>query len=415
MIQKKIALLLLITLIAATLLPGCWNRREPENLGLVLAVAFDFDQARELYQIIVQIADPVAMGEEEAGGGGESPFWVISAFGQTPFEAMKNLGASSSRELFWAHSNVLLLSERLARRGIGDILDLFERERQLRLTTKTAIVEGDMRKLMEADYPLEETGARGLDRQMVTVQFESAIFKDQVLLEVYNILPQPGLELFGGKIEVLLDEGQGEEAGGADDNGDDTNDPEMSDPIQQAPARTAGGVLFKGERMLGWATVEQTQGWMLAMGRGGRFVFVIECPGHPGEFLSVEVFTHKGSITPVPAGDAIRIEVLVEAQGRIQDFGCSGGDLSEDGEYTRTLRQRSAQVVRNRIEDMISRAQELNTDVLGFGNALWRSDPQRWRQVEERWDELFPDLVVNVEVEFNLVRSGLINRPLPRN
>ncbi|HOL15325.1 MAG TPA: hypothetical protein PLZ49_03915, partial [Bacillota bacterium] len=137
---KRLALtLLLIALMTGSCCTGCWNRREPELLGIVLAVGFDYDQERGLYQVFAQLANPIALGGAGGdgggggGAGGKKPFWTVDAKGRTPFEAIRNLIEVSSRELFWAHCRVVLFSENLARRGLKDIFDLFERERQFRL------------------------------------------------------------------------------------------------------------------------------------------------------------------------------------------------------------------------------------------------------------------------------------------
>ena len=60
------------------------------------------------------------------------------------------MAMGTSREFFWAHNRVLLFSEKLARRGIGEILDLVARERQFRPVMPPAVVEGTLRRLLEA-------------------------------------------------------------------------------------------------------------------------------------------------------------------------------------------------------------------------------------------------------------------------
>ena len=61
--------------------PGCWDRSDPELLAIVLAVAFDLDEKNELYQVIAQVVDPVAMGGAQSGdgggGGGGAAFWTV--------------------------------------------------------------------------------------------------------------------------------------------------------------------------------------------------------------------------------------------------------------------------------------------------------------------------------------------------
>ena len=89
---------------------------------------------------------------------------------------MRNLTKGISREFFWAHNRIFVLSEELARNGIYPVMDMVERERQLRTSGYVVVADGDVRKLMEAEFPLEETGARGLDRQIATIRYERSLF-----------------------------------------------------------------------------------------------------------------------------------------------------------------------------------------------------------------------------------------------
>jgi spore germination protein KC len=50
---------------------------------------------------------------------------------------------------------------------------------------------------------------------------------------------------------------------------------------------------------------------------------------------------------------------------------------------------------------------ELRTDIYGFGSEFHRRFPRWWREAEERWDDLFPELPVEIKVEVALVSSGL--------
>ena len=156
----------------------------------------------------------------------------------------------TSREFFWAHNRVLLFSEKLARRGIGEILDLVARERQFRPVMTPAVVEGNLRRLMEAQFPLEESGARGLDRLIVTTQFDLAVFPLMLFYELYSTLGQPGVEMIIGKIEVLEEGAAGQGSGGAGGGSETGQAPRRRSagrPCSAAIAWSAGPTLTRSE------------------------------------------------------------------------------------------------------------------------------------------------------------------------
>lgn len=63
--RNRIAILIVI--IMALSLTGCWNRRDPENLAHVHATGLDYDPGTGMYHLTVQMANPVAMGDQDAG------------------------------------------------------------------------------------------------------------------------------------------------------------------------------------------------------------------------------------------------------------------------------------------------------------------------------------------------------------
>jgi len=68
-------------------------------------------------------------------------------------------------------------------------------------------------------------------------------------------------------------------------------------------------------------------------------------------------------------------------------------------------------VIKNDVDMVIRRAQELESDFLGFGNLIYRKLPREWKRLEPRWQEIFPNLKVNVDVRVVIQRGGLVVRP----
>ena len=192
----------------------------------------------------------------------------------------------TSREFFWAHNRVLLFSEKLARRGIGEILDLVARERQFR-PVMTPRSEGNLRRLMEAQFPWKSPGpgAGPVDRHYT---FDLAVFPLMLFYELYSTLGQPGVEMIIGKIEVLEEgaAGQGSEGRAVEGNG-------------QAPRRRRRRRVPRRSHGR-WADLNQVRGWHYATGRGIRFNFP-PCRITRGYF-SIEIFSVKSSMRPAAGG-----------------------------------------------------------------------------------------------------------------
>ena len=400
--------------LVAILLTGCWDRREPEELVPVLALGFDMDE-EGFYEVVAQLSNPSAIGGGGAGGdptggtagggrGTKRTFWTHSVKGHTPFEAIRNLALTTTRLISLSHLEFLLLSEKLARHGIGPIIDLFERERQLRLSVHVAIVEGDLKELLDAEFPLEMTAAMGLSRLFRLLRAERSVITEGPLLAKIVLLERPGEEMTLPRVKLLQSEGPNRSKGSS---------PSPS-PVTSPgpPAEVSGGAAFRGEKMVGWLDIREARGWNWITGRGQRGPILVKTPGVEG-LVTIDLLGAKSTVEPVVEGDRIRMRVKVKAWGRVQDQTTPEGDGRtldlRDPEAIRSLRRRFSAVLRNDMEMAIARAQELGSDIFGFGNAVYRKHPRVWKEfAAERWDEIFKTIPVDITVETVVVRPGLV-------
>ncbi|MCL6477252.1 MAG: Ger(x)C family spore germination protein, partial [Peptococcaceae bacterium] len=153
----KMGLLSLLLLGIVITQPACWDRREVEDLGIVLATAVEQAPGGRV-RVIVQNINPAALGKGMAGGGGgagvtvtgNKPYRNRSIEGDTIFEALRELSRQTPRQLFFAHNQVILVSEKLAReRGLKEVMDIFERNPQTRRTTWLLVGRGELAHLLD--------------------------------------------------------------------------------------------------------------------------------------------------------------------------------------------------------------------------------------------------------------------------
>ena len=377
-------------------LPGCWNRREPEELALVLAAGFDMDQETGDFKIIAQIANPLGLGGEgpEAGGGGDAETtWVVAAMGETPFEASRNLITKSTREINFTHTTVVFFSEEIARQGLHQLLDFLDRERQFRLVAHPLVVDGDLRKAMEVDFVMEEVGAVGYVRSLRNTSEDRAVTRSLFLRDIYNIFTQPGWEVTIPRAHIITDE-EGE-------------------MIEESPVHMSGLAAFYKDRMVGWLNDKESRGLNWVIGDISRAVYVLEAPTEGGRPASVEIFQSSSQMRARVQEDEVAITLEIQADGRLQETHTEEQWLTEESELTRSLDRRLAQAIRNDVRLALETAQqELRSDIFGFGNLIYRTLPKEWDRLEGRWDEIFPRVRVEVIVDANVRRTGLIKDPL---
>ncbi|NMA91715.1 MAG: Ger(x)C family spore germination protein [Firmicutes bacterium] len=401
---RYIYLLPMIILLLIT--GGCWNRIEPESLALVLGIGLDYDRQRGEYEAVAEIANPAALvgGEGGNSGGATGGSVIASGKGKNIFEALRQIEPHVSRDLFWGHSEEVIISEVLAREGIRPLLDLYSRERQTRLSNFILVADDDLKEILQTKLPLESETGVGISRQIQTVQATQTVIPYTDMRMVLIDYNRPGKEVFIPRIRIKSgetgQEGGEQEGGGAPGNGSGQKERSLE---------VAGGAAFRGERMVGWMEPKATQGWLYAMGHITRATEMIPCPAPTCKhYLAVEVHRvfSRREVALVDGKVKVKVEMSVEA--RLQEKDCA---YPYDEQYEEGLHKSLAESVRKKVRTALNRARELRSDIFGFGSSLHCKYPREWRQLEDKWEDHFTRIEVEIEVKANILRPGLVVDP----
>ena len=385
--------ILFLCLTLSGMMCGCWNRQEPERLSIITAIAFDYDEGKDQYIITLQVARPALLGApEEPGGQGESvPFYAPALQGDAPYQVLRSFEAEFVREAFWAETEAILIGEALARRGVRPVLDLLERERQFRLTAKAYVVKGQAGPILEQPFAYQTLTGIALRRMVETGAGALSMTPQGTLLDRSMELARPGWEMF---MPRLLPR-------------------EVDELTIPNPVRLEGGGVFRDDRMVGWFDGRATRGWYLISGKFGRSNLIMDLGEGPGK-VAVELIRYQGQLSLEWEDDMPRFVVEVRLSGRVQ--GQTGAEgISVPSPLLAELEDKLGKEMEEDIAQAVLLAQQLQSDIMGFGEMVYRKHPHRWTQLEERWySQVFPALEVKAEVRVEIDRSGMIVEPTVR-
>ncbi len=99
----------------------------------------------------------------------------------------------------------------------------------------------------------------------------------------------------------------------------------------------------------------------------------------------------------------------VEAEGNLISQS-SLADLSTP-EMIEKLNSAKAGAIKAEMEKALQKMRQLETDVVGFGALLKRSEPKIFREVADRWPEIFVQIPVEIHVKANIRRTGMQTNP----
>ncbi|MEK3902647.1 MULTISPECIES: Ger(x)C family spore germination protein [unclassified Paenibacillus] len=399
--QRTLLCLILCLPLLSLLLSGCWDDRELNELGITSGSAYDWEnnQWKATYQVINPSSGASGMGGSGGGSTSSPPFLTFTVKGRTIMEAIERTNLTSTREMFFSHSRIAVIGESLARHGIHQLIDIFLRKQDARETVYVFISEGEAGVIL--DQLMQMTKNQGAGIQLMIEQ-ESRLLSYYPGTRLYELAMSLSSESKSAVLpEILL-------------TGSQTMDETSETAVTDLPSRLALGRLgvIKGDTFAGW--LSQKQAFGLSFLTDNVDSATIAFPSRPATSDKLDAsFVLQNSATtvrPVWAKDHYVMEVNVKGSGVLTELG-SVMDLNERkaiSEMEESLEQRVLELMNNAWTEV----KRLKADVTGFAVRIHRSDPKRWKQIEQEksWDSVFQAIELRPQVSIEMEQTGLSNK-----
>lgn len=385
-------------ILVVSFLTGCWGRTEVNDIAIVTATGMDLTENGSI-RLTLLIAVPRLVGTSSmTGGGGESKLettagWVVSEQGKTVMEAYRRIQGKLPREIFFSHNRVIVIGEKLARKGVMPILDFFERNRQSQLNSYILVTGKEAAEMLEFQPKFEKLAS-------------------EIMKEEMKIGTGTSVRL-GRFLTMLMDEGEEPYAPQI------TIVPSKRDESDSKKAQSLmtgkGTAVFREDRLIGWLNEKETRGLMWVRNEMREGVITVNIPEESGGgYVSAEIGTVRSKMTPVMRNGDIRMKLDLSASLNVSENASDLvlGDLNNIG----LLRILFADVIRQRVEMMCGKVQKkLRSDILGFGQAVYRRDPHAWRTLyAQNWNSRFPDIKVEITASVKVLQTGLVGKDVKR-
>ncbi|WP_400164270.1 Ger(x)C family spore germination protein [Brevibacillus sp. TJ4] len=382
---KQWKLLLCLLILATSLLSGCWDNRELEERNAVLGIALDLVEidGEEQYKMTVQIPIPIkiAGSSGEGGGGNENAVKIVSGIGRTVMEASRSLQLRLNQQLFVGHTRILAVSEKLARRGLSDIMDSFRRDPMIRRLMWTVVVKGRAATLLEIRPQLSQIPVI-FQMEQIENGIRMGTIPDQSLGEYFNDSASKVAQPFLNYVEASQNE-----------------------------LKWRGVAVFREDRMVGTLTPVET--WTLMRLRNKRRggMEVVPIPGTENEFITFRPKFMETKITfqkndNAPGDTNITATFHCEVKGDLLESTGQKGGLTHSREITE-LEGIIKQEMERRAHEVVGKVQkEFNSDVLRLGLKL-RAQHYHDYWKHHDWNEDFKDFPIRIVYTIKLQRLGM--------
>lgn len=385
-----------IILAIALILSGCWDKREINELAFVQGIIIDKGQDNNI-KLTLHILKPAVLAQSKGGsesggmgGGGGSaakPYLIVSEEGATVSKALSKFNHDLSRELFIQQNEVLLISEKLARNGLKDILDVLTRKNEFRRTSYLLILKGNPEDIIKLPANLEKIPYGDILGAVKRSAKTSTAYVVNVNDFFKALTGGEGIQPIMGVLNILKKNGK--------PNGISVKD----------------AAIFDKDKFIGYTNSLETSGLLFINNKiqGGTIEVEQNLEGHKCK-ITLGIVRSKTEVKPVLKGNRLYMEISVTTETTLDEQETTV-DFT-NSKMINKLEQLANNTIKNRIELALNKIQKnYKSDVFGFGEKIHKRYPYIWKKIKNNWKDLYPHLPVEIKVHSWLARTGITSKP----
>lgn len=387
--MKKILLLCL----SLFFLTSCWDLKEIEEIGFVLAVAIDpldkeeeeqykeqykkeaKERALQMFKTTYQVVVPSALVEGGASGG-QLPFFNISTVGQTNFKMNRHISSRRSRRLNYEHLKVVIINSELVKNGeLGKFIDFYIRDHEMRTKTLVLVSEGKGSEVLKEKLPLELMPAISIN-----------MIQENYL--VHHGIPIK--KTIGELATCVLDEKS-------------YLVPRVK-PEQGKDFVLSGAAVFMGEenKFIGWLGEVDSQGYSLVIGDG--YNMVIEAT-YEDQLFVFEIDNEDTVIKYQRIDGKDHFKVMIKAEGFFVENWIENLNLNE-ADTSEKLEKALEEEIKKLASEIIFKMQkQFYADIFEMYKQVELKDNSYWKKVKNNWDGEdghFRNAIVDVDAKVQI-------------
>lgn len=380
----KVMLLILLILSNSILLCGCWNYVDIEKLSIVTGIAVDKNQQGDQYLLTLELID-----FEMSGKDAKQSAKHIESEGKTMFDAVRNVLNLTGQKMYWAHANIIIISQDIAKEGLVPVIDFINRDAEVReemyilvSTDKTA------KEVLQQEMLLSQSSADNIEKIMNRQSF-SGKAKPVRVIELVRDIEESGIAVTLPTIHLVQNTGK-------------------------ITAEINGTAIFKSDKLVGFLDLHETRAFLYVVNKLTSGVTTMnEDSINQMDDISLEISKSKTKVKPNYYNGKLTMNIDIKQKVNIAEIGTFVDYVKEDNRNK--LKKDAENNVKASIEKLIKKVQnEYDTDIFGFGKLVKVNIPSVWKRVEPDWDKVFKELPMNISIDIQIKNSALVSKTITK-
>ncbi|MBT2737894.1 Ger(x)C family spore germination protein [Bacillus sp. ISL-7] len=392
--KSTITLYLAIGLIISLIVSKQVQDSSLNRINVVSAIGID--KSKRGYIASVQIYNPSSIVKD---GSGEQSAYTYSAQGKTIPEAIDRIHEKLGREIYLDNTEVVVIGESLVKtEEISSFTHYFMRESKLPANIRFVISKGaKVDKLLQIVTPVQKVSGSKLT-EMLNRKRES-----------WGKLPN----ITSNKIKEMLNKNRTEltipyiTIKGLSSKGTSKENIEKSSP--NALLAMEGFAVFKNQRFSYWLSSRESNLLALTRSKIHDITLVTKCRKQPG-YVTWKDVRSKPVIRLQYNKGGPSFLLQLQMKGKLSDVSCKMDTSTVQA--IAVLEHNAEHDLQKKINQLITKTQNKKTDIEGFGEVLYRKQPDRWNRIKNNWDTAYSTVQIRTKVKFDLIDVGEISSSL---
>ena len=376
--MKKFVLII-ITLFILLISSGYYNYKEINDMAIVSSIGIDKDNKNDKYIVSAQI-----MNSKESEDSEDSQITVYTKEGDTVHEALRNITLKSPRKLYGNHLSKIVLSEEVAKEGIDNILDIFNRITEVRNEFIITIVKEDKASdVLKVLTTTESIPAEYVKLSLKIADKTSGLTYATKLDEFISLYLKKGID----PVVPVLKIDKKEKKGTTINNITTTNP--ISKIVIEDLAVTNKGKLetyLKNEEVIGYNFLRnQIQ----------KMIIPVKCDDE-NNYASILILKNKTKSNAAKKDNKYIINFNINSEAIITEYNCKK-DLTDE-KVIKRLEKDTEKKIKRYIKKSLNKQKETKGKFLGLERIIYLDYPKYKNE----------DYSVKYNAKVNLVRKGEI-------
>lgn len=386
-----------ILIVAMFLFNGLANSRELNDLAILSSMGIELDEDGN-YLITVQILNTKkpdsSSGNSSSGESGTSNVTVFKSNSSTIHGALRDIVLQSSKKIYIAHMELLLVSEEVAKTDMFDILDFFIRDNENSNNFILAVTKDTTPKeVLEILMPLETNPTQSIKNTIKATYKNKGTTIDNILTENIQIMLKPGMNMVAASVGI---DGEVKKEEGSDN---------INSSASSAKVIAKELAYFDKKSLMGYLTEEEGLYYNLGLDdlKSGMLNMGTKEDGYV-----VEILNAKSTSTPRVENDKYIIDFNFDLSCAITEISREKKIETFDEEVI--IQKEIEERIKNGFESFANKCKnEYESDLIGFGNIYYKRLNKEYEKLMAKYgDDYLKHIDINTNVKIKLVNEGSV-------